>query len=218
MSNRFNSRQFTTTDKWVIQMDRALRTLAANYPPTRRQNPAQGLSEPELTEQERCHAAGLMRINHVGEVCAQALYQGQALTAHRPEIQEKLEQASQEEFEHLHWCLTRLHELHSRPSYLNGFWYLGALIMGVMAGMVGDQWSLGFVAETEKQVESHLDMHLRKLPSADNKSRAILLQMQLDEKAHAAMALAEGGIELPPPIRVAMTGLAGIMKIVAYRI
>lgn len=183
-----------------------------------RPNPAAHLAEGDLSPDERRHAAGLMRVNHVGEVCAQALYQGQALTARSTIIQKKLQQAAQEEADHLQWCRERLEELHARPSYLNPFWYSGALLMGLIAGLLGDQISLGFLGETEQQVERHLNKHLHSLPLNDQKSRAIVEQMRLEEVEHASAAEQLGGVPLPLLIQLSMQGLAKFMTLVAYKI
>jgi ubiquinone biosynthesis monooxygenase Coq7 len=167
---------------------------------------------------ERKHAAGLMRVNHVGEVCAQALYQSQKLLARDSQIQEMLEHSAQEEMDHLAWCETRLKELDSHTSYLNPLWYAGSFAIGLVAGLAGDKWSLGFVAETEKQVESHLESHLQKLPETDHRSRAIVEQMRVDEIAHGQAALNAGGESLPEPIQKMMQALSKLMTTTAYKI
>jgi 3-demethoxyubiquinol 3-hydroxylase len=190
-------------DALIINFDRALRTVFASAA-SRRAHPDQGLAEAEMSESEKRHAAGLMRINHSGEVCAQALYQGQALTARNPEAAQALIAASEEETEHLAWCERRLEELGSRKSLLNPLWYAGSFGLGVLAGALGDKWNLGFLAETERQVEGHLDSHLRSLPDQDAKSRAIVEQMKADEIRHAETAIAHGGAELPLPVKQAM--------------
>jgi ubiquinone biosynthesis monooxygenase Coq7 len=159
-----------------------------------------------------------MRVNHVGEVCAQALYQSQKLLAKNPETRALLDEAAQEEMDHMAWCEERLKELDSRPSLLNPIWYLGSFGIGLLAGLAGDRWSLGFVAETEKQVERHLDDHLEKLPASDQRSRAIVAQMRADEIEHGASALASGGKELPAPIKTLMAGISKIMTTTAYKI
>jgi len=171
-----------------------------------------------LEPTEREHAAGLMRVNHVGEVCAQALYQSQKLFARNPEIQEMLHHSGQEEMDHLAWCETRLQELGSHTSYLNPFWYAGSFAIGMVAGLAGDKWSLGFVAETEKQVENHLASHLEKLPQNDHRSRAIVEQMRLDEIEHGQAALQAGGISLPNPVQQIMKAMSKIMTMSAYKI
>ena len=162
--------------------------------------------------------AGLMRINHSGEVCAQALYAGQAATARHDETRDAMQLAADEEIDHLAWCEDRLRELDSRPSILNPFWYAGSFAIGAIAGIAGDRWSLGFVKETEKQVEAHLEDHLERLPEGDGRSQAILDQMKKDEAKHAEMAEAAGARDLPPPIQSAMAFTASIMKTLAYRI
>lgn len=162
--------------------------------------------------------AALMRINHVGEICAQALYQGQAITARTDHAREALERAADEETEHLAWTLQRIEELGGRPSLLNPLWYGGALSIGVLAGLAGDRWSLGFVAETERQVEAHLEGHLRQAPANDLRSREILAQMSEDERGHADMARDMGGAELPLPVKGVMRLAARVMTTLAYRI
>jgi ubiquinone biosynthesis monooxygenase Coq7 len=164
------------------------------------------------------HAAGLMRVNHVGEVCAQALYQSQKLVARNPEIQEMLDHSGQEEMDHLAWCETRLQELGSHTSYLNPLWYAGSFAIGLVAGLAGDKWSLGFVAETEKQVENHLESHLEKLPKEDQRSRAIVNQMRIDEIAHGQAAKNAGGANLPEPIQKLMQAMSRVMTTTAYKI
>jgi ubiquinone biosynthesis monooxygenase Coq7 len=197
-------RKFNSADQFLIGIDTALRTLFGRPQVTERANPAARMDETEMSEEERDHTARLMRINHTGEVCAQALYQGQALTAKLPQIRETMERAAQEENDHLAWCETRLDELDNRKSLLNPFWYTGSFLIGAAAGLAGDKWSLGFVAETEHQVEAHLNEHLQRIPAQDQKSQAILEQMKEDEIHHATVALEAGGAELPKPIKAAM--------------
>ncbi|MEW8505661.1 MAG: 2-polyprenyl-3-methyl-6-methoxy-1,4-benzoquinone monooxygenase [Candidatus Thiodiazotropha sp.] len=197
-------RRFNGADRMLIGFDTALRTLFGRPQVTERDNPATAVDEPEMSEDERDLAARLMRINHTGEVCAQALYQGQALTAKLPEIRDSMERAAKEENDHLDWCETRLHELDSRKSLLNPFWYTGSFLIGAAAGLAGDKWSLGFVAETEHQVEAHLNEHIDRIPAQDRKSIAILEQMKEDEIHHATVALEAGGAELPAAIKTAM--------------
>lgn len=203
------------SDRLVIEFDKALRTLFAPSPTNR---PVPGSHEPEaaLSDQERAHAGALMRINHVGEVCAQALYQGQALTCHDPDLQHALLKAANEETEHLAWTERRLVELGGRTSLLNPVWYLGALTIGIAAGKLGDPWSLGFLAETERQVEAHLDHHLSELPIQDIRSRAIVSQMRLDEIAHAETAVHLGARELPAAVIMAMKLASRTMTRTAY--
>lgn len=208
-------RQYTLVDKMIGQLDNFLSTTFSDLNSSR-ENPAKNLSEPALTKTEKKHSEALMRINHVGEICAQALYQGQALVTKSPRIRENLHNASIEEVDHLAWTHERLKELNGHRSYLNIFWYWNALVIGVLAGMVGDKWSLGFVEETEKQVSAHLRDHLGKLPIADTKSRAIVEQMKIDEEAHATMAKKLGAEELPELIKTLMKMHAKIMTTLAY--
>ncbi len=204
-------------DQFIIELDRALRTIAA---PARSQRPIPGASSPdiELDDAQRRHVAGLMRVNHCGEICAQALYQGQALTSRDPAIRDALRQAADEETEHLAWTASRISELGGRQSLLNPLWYAGSLSLGVAAGLLGDKWNLGFLAETERQVEAHLDGHLAEIPEDDVRSRAIVDQMRLDEIQHAETAVAHGAAELPPPIKGAMRLMAKVMTGLAYRL
>ncbi|KND58428.1 2-octaprenyl-3-methyl-6-methoxy-1,4-benzoquinol hydroxylase [Candidatus Paraburkholderia schumanniana] len=174
--------------------------------------------ESQLTEKERAHSAGLMRVNHVGEVCAQALYQAQKLATRSPELKASFEQAAREEEDHLAWTSKRLKDLESRPSLLNLLWYAGALAIGFVAGRFGDRASLGFMAETERQVEHHLDGHMKTLPVNDHASRAIVEQMRLDESAHAAAAIGAGGGEMPFPVRAMMRAASKVMTTTAYYI
>ena len=203
------------TDRFLIEFDKALRTLFAPAPTTRAV-PGSQEAEGGLSGEERTHASALMRINHVGEVCAQALYQGQALACRDPVLRQSLEKAACEETEHLAWTERRLVELGGRKSLLNPLWYLGALAFGVGAGKLGDPWSLGFLAETERQVEAHLDHHLSALPVQDIKSRAIVKQMRLDEISHAETAVRLGARELPAAARQAMTIASRMMTRTAY--
>ncbi len=205
-------------DQLIVQFDQALRTLNSRATTAHRPSPAAGMPEHTLEETERQHAAALMRINHTGEVCAQALYQGQALTAKLPGVRASMEHAASEEGDHLAWCETRLHELESRPSYVNPAWYAMSFGLGALAGIAGDRWSLGFVAETEEQVCEHLQDHLQQLPAHDSKSRAILGQMLVDEKQHGEQARQAGGSELPLPIKAGMGIMSMVMKKVSYRI
>lgn len=204
-------------DTLIACFDRGLRTLAAT---PRSVRPVPGLSEPEVLEDEtrRKHVAALMRVNHVGEVCAQALYQGQAITARTDVARDALDKAADEETEHLAWTLSRIKELGGRTSLLNPLWYGGAFAIGVGAGLAGDRWSLGFLAETERQVEAHLDGHLRQMDEKDRRSREILEQMSRDEASHAAMARSLGGATLPLPARISMRLASKVMTSIAYRI
>lgn len=205
-------------DRCLIQFDQALRTCVPGSSSAQRNSPATSLADPELANTDRQHIAGLMRINHTGEVCAQALYQGQAATARLAEIRSSMQQAAAEEVDHLAWCEERLQQLDSQPSLLNPLFYALSFGLGASAGIVGDKWSLGFVAETEQQVCNHLQDHLQKLPSSDIKSKAILEQMLIDEQQHGDSARAAGGADLPLPIRQAMTLMSTVMKQVTYRI
>ena len=202
-------------DTLIIEFDKALRTVFASAP-TRRPCPAAALPEADLSASERQHAAALMRINHVGEVCAQALYQGQALTSRDPATRAALVEAAWEETEHLNWTEQRIGELGGRKSLLNPIWYIGSLGMGVAAGVCGDKWNLGFLAETERQVGAHLSDHLQRLPAQDQRSRAVLAQMAIDEAEHAATAVHLGAAELPPPVKTAMQLSSKLMTSTAY--
>jgi ubiquinone biosynthesis monooxygenase Coq7 len=204
-------------DQLIVAFDNSLRTVFA---PARaaRSNPAASLAGGELSEAEQREAESLMRVNHVGEVCAQALYQGQALTARNPEARVALEEAAREETDHLAWCEDRLNELGGRKSLLNPLWYAGSFALGAAAGVLGDKWNLGFLAETERQVEAHLDEHLKQLPGHDAKSRAIVAQMKEDEIRHAEMAVHHGAAELPLPVKFAMRGMSMVMKRIAHHV
>ncbi len=207
---------FNAADRFIIGIDQALRTLFGRPQVTERKDPADGFPEAELSDHERDVTARLMRINHTGEVCAQALYQGQALTAKLPEVRQSMERAAQEENDHLDWCESRLKALDDRKSLLNPFWYAGSFLIGAAAGLAGDKWSLGFVAETERQVEDHLERHLERLPSQDQKSRAVLEQMKEDEIHHATVALEAGGAALPGPLKLAMKLTSKLMTKSVY--
>ena len=209
-------RSISLLDRLIGQFDQALHTVFGPAPISARDNPATGKNDPELTASERELSGRLMRINHVGEICAQALYQGQALTARLPEVRGKMEQAAQEENDHLAWTEQRIRELGSHVSYLNPLWYAGSFALGALAGAVGDKWSLGFVAETEKQVVNHLTGHLTQLPAADEKSRAILEQMRDDEGRHATVAIESGGAVLPEPVKQGMQCASKVMTRTAY--
>src|SRR5437588_2164858 len=190
-------------DKLIAEFDRALRAVAgvAN---AARPSPAEEKPETELDPSERAHAAARMRVNHVGEICAQALYQGQALTARNARVKAALEQAAREEEDHLAWSIERIRELGGRPSLLNPFWYAGSFAIGALAGALGDRWNLGFLSETERQVEKHLSGHLDDLPQADDRTRALITAMRADEAKHGASARGMGAAELPMPVRGAM--------------
>lgn len=212
------NRDFSPADQLLMNVDQALRTLFGRPQVTERPNPATPAREAELSESERDHIGRLMRINHTGEVCAQALYQGQALTARDPAVRKSMERSAAEENDHLDWCEQRVEELGGRLSLLNPFWYAGSFALGAVAGVAGDKWSLGFVAETEKQVEGHLDEHLGQVPQQDRRTRAILEQMKTDEIEHGQKALDHGGAKLPAPIRGLMKATAKIMTTSVYRI
>jgi len=202
-------------DRLILAFDRALRTV---FGPSRssRAVPGEALPEADLGAAERAEAAALMRVNHVGEVCAQALYQGQALTARNPEAREALEQAAAEEVDHLAWTERRISELGGRRSLLNPLWYASSYAIGAVAGLAGDRWSLGFLAETERQVVAHLDSHLHRLSHRDAKSRAVLVAMKRDEAKHATAALYLGGSELPLACRTLMRVASRVMTTTAY--
>ncbi|MFK2902889.1 2-polyprenyl-3-methyl-6-methoxy-1,4-benzoquinone monooxygenase [Dyella ginsengisoli] len=210
-------RQLSPLDRLIAGFERALETVAGD-PQAARPSPASDLDEAEMDARERRHAAGLMRINHTGEVCAQALYDGQAALARNEDTRRHLQHAAAEETDHLAWCAERLRELDSRPSLLNPLWYAGSYAIGAAAALAGDPVSLGFVVETERQVEAHLAEHLETLPEQDQRSRAVLAQMQVDEVRHADEAQARGGIELPFPIPPLMQLTSMVMKKVAYRL
>jgi len=219
-------------DRLLAEVDACLRTLAGIDGEAPRANPADapdpssggvagrdgGVCDPALaSEQTRRHVAGLMRVNHAGEVAAQALYRGQALTARSGELGARLDAARREEIDHLRWCAERLGELGSRPSRFGLLWYGGAFALGALAGLAGDRVSLGFLAETERQVSEHLEGHLSRLPEGDVRSRRILARMREEEDAHRALALAHGGVPLPGLVRTGMRATAGVMKWLAYR-
>jgi 3-demethoxyubiquinol 3-hydroxylase len=204
-------------DEMITELDRGLRSMTGVSRMSRPVPvPPASVEVPELSAAEREHAAGLMRVNHVGEVCAQALYQAQKLATRSPVLKEKFEHAAREEEDHLAWTSKRLQALESRPSLLNPLWYAGALALGLVAGRFGDRVSLGFMAETERQVEHHLDGHLEKLPEGDLESRAIVEQMRADESAHGKAAMDAGGVELPFPARALMRAASKIMTRTAY--
>jgi ubiquinone biosynthesis monooxygenase Coq7 len=202
-------------DSVIVEFDKALRTLFSAAP-SKRSIPGQGGSDDALSAKDKMHAGALMRVNHVGEVCAQGLYQGQALTCRNPVIRRFLEKAAYEEAEHLVWTERRIHELRGRTSLLNPFWYLGALSFGMFAGKLGDRWSLGFLAETERQVEAHLGHHLSELPVQDVISRAIVQQMKMDEMSHAEVAIGLGAPDLPSSAKMVMRLAAVVMTRTAY--
>lgn len=202
-------------DSLIVGFDRGLRTVCGRAP-SARPMPGEGFPDSSLSNAERRHAAALMRVNHVGEICAQALYQGQSLTSRNPELRQRLAGAAAEELDHLAWTASRIEALGGRKSVLNPLLYAGALALGSAAGLLDDRWNLGFLAETERQVEAHLDRHLDMLPVGDEPSRAVLDQMRTDESAHAAMAESLGAAALPRPARLAMRAAARVMTTTAY--
>ena len=218
-------RTLTLTDRLIAELDRALNNIfcpqksSRPYPPSLQitATPAEA-QEPHISNEEKRLAAGLMRVNHAGEMAAQALYQGQSQTARDRELSEKLKYASIEESDHLNWCRKRLQELDERPSLLDPLWYAGSFAIGMAAGIAGDRWSLGFLAETEHQVVRHLDSHLQRLPAADSRSRAIVEQMKIDEQGHADVAENLGAAELPQPVKQLMKLTSKVMTILAEKI
>jgi ubiquinone biosynthesis monooxygenase Coq7 len=205
----------TALDRLLIAADNALRTVSGAAIASR---PAPGPRGSNVGDDDRAHVAGLMRVDHAGEVCAQALYAGQALVARDPEVRRALEVAGSEERDHLAWCAERLGELDDRPSLLTPFWYAGSFGLGIVSGLAGDRWSMGFLVETERQVEHHLDGHLESLPASDDRSRAILAKMREDEIRHAGTGERLGGAPLPAPVRGAMRIVAKVMTTTAYRL
>lgn len=204
-------------DRAILEFDRALRAVSGVHH-AERPNPADGIAEGDLDEDARAHSAALMRVNHVGEVCAQALYQGQALTAKDAGTRESLERAAREEGDHLAWSMDRIEALGGRPSLLNPLWYAGSLALGAGAGLLGDRWNLAFLAETERQVEEHLTGHLEKLSGEDVPTREVVKAMREDEARHRQTAVSLGAAELPAPVKRAMRAIAKVMTTVAYRI
>ena len=213
-----NDRHYSRLDRLLIEAGRALNGSLLAQPQASTASPSQGVTEGELSETERTHSGGLMRVNHVGEVCAQALYLGQAGVARDPVTRAQLLGAAAEEADHLAWCGERLGELGARPSLLNPLWYAGSYAIGALAGLRGDGWNLGFVVETERQVEAHLEEHLQTLPATDARSRAIVQVMKADEARHAERAEAAGARKLPMPVAQLMRAASALMKAVAYRI
>ena len=204
-------------DRLITGFDRALRAVAGVHRESR-PSPAEGIPDSPLEDPERAHAAALMRINHVGEVCAQALYQGQALTTRNPDTRRALERAAREEEDHLAWSADRVHELGGRLSVLNPLWYAGSFALGIGAGVLGDRWNLAFLAETERQVEDHLASHLEQLSPEDRRTRVIVEQMRQEEAAHRAMAESLGAAAVPAPLQRAMRAMAKVMTTLAYRV
>ncbi|MEK7991571.1 MAG: 2-polyprenyl-3-methyl-6-methoxy-1,4-benzoquinone monooxygenase [Thiotrichaceae bacterium] len=208
--------QYSTLDYLIINFDQGLRTVFGQPLGTARPNPADKQMDAELSETEKREVVGLMRVNHSGEVSAQALYQGQALTAHSEEVRNNMQQSAWEENDHLIWCQKRVEELGGHTSLLNPLWYVGSFTIGAVAGAVGDKYSLGFVAETEKQVVKHLEEHLERLPQQEQKSQAILEQMKEDEAHHATLAIKSGGVPLPSPVRWMMGKMSKVMTKTTY--
>ncbi|MEN8106903.1 MAG: 2-polyprenyl-3-methyl-6-methoxy-1,4-benzoquinone monooxygenase [Pseudomonadota bacterium] len=211
-------RKLSFLDRCITRADQALRTVFGEPVGSGRDNPSQADTDAELSATEKADSICLMRVNHAGEVCAQALYQGQALTARQTAVRGQLEQAATEENDHLAWCRQRIEELGGHTSLLNPLWYGGSFLIGAATGLLGDKWSLGFLAETEHQVVNHLDGHLQRLPAGDNKSRAILEQMKIDEGRHKTTALHAGGAKLPDTVKRLMGITSRIMTTTAYRI
>lgn len=209
-------RQYSPMDRLLVEMDRGLRTLFGHPPTTGRPHPAEGHERTELDETQARESVRLMRVNHCGEVCAQALYQGQALTAHRPAVRETMREAADEENDHLAWCRSRIEQLDGHTSYLNPLFYVGSLTIGAIAGAAGDRWSLGFLAATEHQVEAHLATHLDRLPDIDSISRAIVTQMREDEAKHARSAETAGAATLPAPVQRLMGLSSKVMTGTTY--
>lgn len=209
-------RHYTFLDRVCLGVDQAVRALTDTVKTTGAVYPAKGTDESPMTEKQRKHSAGLMRINHAGEICAQALYHGQGVVSRSLEVQEKMHVAAIEEGDHLAWCKQRLDELGSHPSYLNPLWYAGSFCIGMVAGMIGDEWSLGFVAETERQVIRHLQSHLQSLPMEDQRSYKILERMESDEARHRDDAVQLGARELPVVIKKTMTLTSKVMVKSAY--
>jgi ubiquinone biosynthesis monooxygenase Coq7 len=211
-------RRYSHVDRLLMHLDQGLRTVFGAPQITGRPNPADALPEADLSAADKELAGRLMRVNHAGEVAAQGLYQGQALTARLPDVREKMERAAQEENDHLAWCEQRCKKMGTHTSLLDPLWYVGAVAIGAAAGALGDKWSLGFLAETEHQVVAHLDGHLARLPRHDVKSRAILEQMKTDEGEHATTALQAGGADLPYPVKQAMRAASRVMTTTAFRL
>ncbi len=217
-STSSRKRRLSLVDRFIENTDQVLRTLAGEANKPSRPSPGTATSDTELNEEQRRRAAGLMRVNHTGEVCAQALYQGQALTARLPDVRDEMEQAAAEEIDHLVWCEERLKQLGSHTSVLNPVWYGLSFTLGAAAGLAGDRWSLGFVAATEERVCSHLEDHLEKLPADDTRSRRIVEQMLEDERRHGEAALEAGGEEFPGQVKRLMGRVATVMTEASYRV
>lgn len=211
-------RKLNLADRLLDELQHGLNTCHARPGAQARRYPAKDIAETELDADENAHSAGLMRVNNAGEVAAQGLYRGQALTARAEALGKAMQQAADEENEHLNWCQRRLAELNQRRSLLDGVWYWGSFSIGAVAGAAGDKWSLGFVKETEQQVCAHLDRHLQQLPESDARSRNIVRVMREDESRHAEQAAAAGAAELPAPVKAAMSLVSKVMTFTAYRI
>lgn len=211
-----HSRQLTPLDRLLTGANNALRTVATPAGRSARDSPARDIAESDLSEEQKAHAAGLMRVNHSGEVAAQALYQGHAVVARDKSIEAQMQRAAIEEFDHLAWCEQRLTELGESPSRLSPLWYAGAFAIGAASGLLGDRWSLGFIAETERQVCEHLESHFERLPDDDERSRAILKQMHEEEAEHGENAVDAGAAELPRPVKRLMKLTAKVMTRTAY--
>ena len=211
-----HTRQLSPLDKLLASANNALRTVAAPAGRPARPNPAENVNDADLDDDQKRHAAGLMRVNHAGEVAAQALYQGHAVVARDPNIEDQMQRAADEEFDHLAWCEERIRELGYAPSKLSPVWYAGAFAIGAASGILGDKWSLGFIAETEKQVCDHLESHLEKLPEEDEKSRAIVETMHAEETEHGENAKDAGAADLPAPVQRLMQITAKVMTRTAY--
>jgi ubiquinone biosynthesis monooxygenase Coq7 len=211
-------RQLSAVDQIFNQIERSLRAVHGRQQGTSRPNPANQITDTQLSESEAHHSASLMRVNHAGEIAAQALYNGQSLATGNPEVKERMQESAQEETDHLAWCKQRVETLGQSTSLLGPLWYWGAFSIGVLAGSAGDKWSLGFIKETEDQVVKHLQDHLQNLPNGDEKSRTIINQMIIDETHHADKAVNLGGIPLPTPIKRLMGITAKVMTTISYRV
>ena len=211
-------RYLTPLDRLLTGASNALRTIAAPAGRPARENPAVDIADSDLSDKQKSYAAGLMRVNHAGEVAAQGLYQGHATVARDASIEKQMQRAADEEFDHLAWCEQRLAELDASPSRLSPVWYAGAFVIGAASGILGDRWSLGFIAETEKQVCAHLDSHLDRLPDEDAKSRTIVKRMRDEEEEHGENAISAGAVELPGPVKRLMQLAAKVMTSTAYRL
>ena len=213
---RMQERDLTPLDRLISGINDALRTATAPAGRTARESPAEGIADTDLSDSEKTHAAGLMRVNHAGEVAAQGLYQGHAAVARDASISKQMQRAAEEEFDHLAWCEQRLTELDARPSRLSPLWYAGSFAIGAASGLFGDKWSLGFIAETERQVCAHLTSHLYRLPEDDARSRAIVEKMRDEEQQHGDNAIDAGAADLPEPARLLMRWTSKIMTKTAY--